>query len=249
MASAAEKEGAPGGTGLAMAEGELALGTFSDVLYAPKDNQTGRNGTLHVSSKRLRFVLSGTSAPALEVPFRRVTLHAITKDETVQQRPCLYCQFEDGREAEVDARADADADAPAATDSAHERTVLEWTAETAGREDAGLAGGEAFFAPGAQEALQAMFDAFSRAVEMNPGDPDEALELMSGLAMLMGGGAEGIVAAEDDLTEEGAEQLSRLEGLLTVTSAPGAAPEDEDGDGDGDGDGAEGPSGTGPASG
>eukprot|EP00636_Phaeomonas_parva_P002010 CAMPEP_0118860678 /NCGR_PEP_ID=MMETSP1163-20130328/6449_1 /TAXON_ID=124430 /ORGANISM="Phaeomonas parva, Strain CCMP2877" /LENGTH=106 /DNA_ID=CAMNT_0006794399 /DNA_START=148 /DNA_END=465 /DNA_ORIENTATION=+ len=102
MAAQVEAAEAAAPPPLALQEGEELLRSWGSVTLARRDRETGRPGFLYVTSKRLVFVLEEAAARALDVPFARVTLHAVTRDETAFQKPCLYCQFDGAATGEGD---------------------------------------------------------------------------------------------------------------------------------------------------
>eukprot|EP00892_Ulva_mutabilis_P005532 jgi/Ulvmu1/3350/UM156_0007.1 len=121
--------------------GDEFQSTFQDVALVLGQQHDVGTGTVHTSSRNV-FWCSHSGDVAC-IPFRAITMHAMSDDAAVHERPCIYCQL----------------DTPDAMEALEEGSDL--------------ASNEMLLVPNDQTAVQTIFDALCKGAEANPDEMEE----------------------------------------------------------------------------
>ena len=178
---------------------------------------------LYVTSKRV--ILIGDHVHlGFDVPY--IILHAVTRDPASYPLPCLYCQLDyDDEEEENDAE---DGDGNNDDDEGEEAAVEAVVAITTTANDIPIVPllipkGEMFLIPNDESDLMTIFDAFSKAALLNPGDDEDNDDEDDDFG--------GLIYNQDEVRigSEQARALERLESIFVIPSDGGVF-DDEDND-------------------
>ena len=172
---------------------------------------------LYVTSKRV--ILIGNHVHlAFDVPY--IILHAVTRDPASYPLPCLYCQLDYDDEEEEDGDVDGDVDGDDGEseniddegEEASASAAVEAATTTIEPPIAPLLipKGEMFLVPNDETDLMSIFDAFSKAALLNPGDEEDDDDDDFG----------GLIYNQDEVLigSEQARALERLESVFVIPS-------------------------------
>ena len=144
--------------------------TLRDVEFAFNPSHIEGTVTLFVTTARIIVSFQGKDA-AYDFDPQYVILHAITRDPSSYNKPCLYCQLNNFDDFEVsEEEEDSDTDETASPASPRIESSSRKSKKNA--VDHSLNPKEMYLAPAQENDLKELFEAFSHVALLNP-DPAE----------------------------------------------------------------------------
>ena len=173
---------------------------FSDAEGAEAGGEGPReqgSGRLLVTSSGVVWLNASDLTKGFRIGFSSIALHAVSRDPTAFPFPCIYCQLDEDFET-TDGGAMDSADGAGGAD-----------------EDEGALAGimEARFVPGADDALEAMYTAFSACAALNPSDDEDEDEEDAA------GGGGGVFFSRSD-ADMAAANMAHYDSLLGDVDLP-----------------------------